>query len=46
MITREKEPPNLEMPFGALDSFVTLGGHRFMYERRALQIRGPWGGDR
>src|SRR5207248_4643326 len=23
MITREKEPPNLEMPFGALDSFVT-----------------------
>src|SRR5947208_16259430 len=23
MITREKEPPNLEMPFSALDSFVT-----------------------
>src|SRR5204862_8208672 len=23
MITREKEPPNLEMPFGALESFVT-----------------------
>jgi DMSO/TMAO reductase YedYZ molybdopterin-dependent catalytic subunit len=23
MITREKEPPNLEMPFRALDSFVT-----------------------
>src|SRR6266404_7402339 len=23
MITREKEPPNLEMPFNALDSFVT-----------------------
>src|SRR5207248_11440616 len=23
MITREKEPPNLEMPFSALDGFVT-----------------------
>jgi len=23
MITREKEPPNLEMPFGAVESFVT-----------------------
>src|SRR5215471_12247891 len=23
MITRETEPPNLEMPFGALESFVT-----------------------
>src|ERR1700704_2521343 len=23
MITREKEPPNLEMPFSALDNFVT-----------------------
>ena len=23
MITREKEPPNLEMPFGSLESFVT-----------------------
>jgi DMSO/TMAO reductase YedYZ molybdopterin-dependent catalytic subunit len=23
MITREKDPPNLEMPFGALDGFVT-----------------------
>jgi DMSO/TMAO reductase YedYZ molybdopterin-dependent catalytic subunit len=23
VITREKEPPNLEMPFGALESFVT-----------------------
>jgi DMSO/TMAO reductase YedYZ molybdopterin-dependent catalytic subunit len=23
MITREKEPPNLEMPFGVLDGFVT-----------------------
>src|SRR5881398_1786834 len=23
MITREKEPPNLEMPFSALESFVT-----------------------
>ena len=23
MITREKEPPNIEMPFGALDGFVT-----------------------
>lgn len=23
MITREKEPPNLEMPFGTLESFVT-----------------------
>jgi DMSO/TMAO reductase YedYZ molybdopterin-dependent catalytic subunit len=23
MITRDKEPPNLEMPFGALDGFVT-----------------------
>src|SRR5207244_12466400 len=24
MITREKEPPNLEMPFSALDGFVTM----------------------
>src|SRR5438105_13263191 len=23
MITREKEPPNIEMPFGALDGFIT-----------------------
>ena len=23
MITREKEPPNLEMPFGALEGLVT-----------------------
>jgi DMSO/TMAO reductase YedYZ molybdopterin-dependent catalytic subunit len=30
MITREKEPPNLEMPFGALESFVTPTEHFYV----------------
>jgi DMSO/TMAO reductase YedYZ molybdopterin-dependent catalytic subunit len=37
MITREKEPPNLEMPFSALDSFVTPN-ERF-YVRSQFPIR-------